>query len=170
MYNFRCKMPRCRRKFTTTQDWNSHHRVQHGTKFKCNICSKSYPSPSSYRDHQYTHRDSQFKCQQCNRNFPFLSVIKNHRRAHLTQKLFKCFSGGCKSSFKHPQDLHRHIGKHLGKKFVCDTCGHSTYQSRLLERHQVVHQNKKKYRCSQCHFKTKYRWSLDRHLRKLHGK
>ena len=85
MYNFMCKMPSCWRKFTTTQDWNSHHRVQHSTKLKCNICSKSYPSPSSYRDHQYTHRDSQFRCQQCNRNFLFLSVFKNHRRAHLTQ-------------------------------------------------------------------------------------
>ena len=169
-YNFTCKMPLCGRKFTTTRDWNSHHRVQHGTKLKCNICSKSYPSPSSYRDHQYTHRDLQFRCQQCNRNFLFLIVFKNHRRAHLTQRLFKCFSGGCKSSFKHPQDLHRHIGKHLGKKFVCDTCGHTTYQSRLLECHQVVHQDKKKYRCSQCHFKMKYKWSLDRHLRKLHEK
>ena len=93
----------CWKKFTTTRDWNSHHRVQHGTKLKCNICSKSYPSPTSYRDHQYTHQDSQFKCQQCNRNFPFLSVIKNHRRAHLTQKLFKCFSGGCKSRSNIPK-------------------------------------------------------------------
>ena len=169
-YNFTCKMPLCGRKFTTTRDWNSHHRVQHGTKLKCNFCSKSYPSPSSYRDHQYTHWDSQLRCQQCNRKFPFLSVLKNHRRAHLTQRLFKCFSVGCKRSFKHPQDLHRHIGKHLGKKFVCDTCGHTTYQSRLLECHQVVHQDKKKYRCSQCHFKMKYKWSLDRHLRKLHEK
>ena len=169
-YNFTCKMPSCGRKFTTTRDWNSHHRVQHGTKLKCNFCSKSYPSPSSYHDHQYTHRDSQLRCQQCNRKFPFLSVLKNHRRAHLTQRLFKCFSGGYKRSFKHPQDLHRHIGKHLSKKFVCDTCGHTTYQSRLLQHHQVVHQDKKKYRCSQCHFKMKYKWSLDRHLRKLHEK
>ena len=75
-YNFTCKMPSCQRKFTTTRDWNSHHRVQHGTKLKCNICSRSYPSPSSYRDHQYTHQDSQFRCQQCNWKFPFLSVFK----------------------------------------------------------------------------------------------
>ena len=54
-YNFTCKMPRCGRKFTTTRDWNSHHRIQHGTKLKCNICGKKYPSPSSYRDHHYTH-------------------------------------------------------------------------------------------------------------------
>ena len=169
-YNFTCKMPRCRRKFTTTWDWNSHHRVQHGTKLKCNICGKKYPSPSSYRDHHYTHWDSQFKCQQCNQNFPFLSGINNHQQAHLMQKLFKCFSGGCKSSFKHPQDLHRHIGKNLGKRFICDTCGHTTYQSHLLECHQVVHQDKKKYKCTRCHFMTKYKWSLNRHLKKLHKK
>ena len=169
-YNFTCKIPKCRRKFTTTRDWNSHHRIQHGNKLKCNICGKKYPSPSSYRDHQYAHWESEFKCRQCNWNFPFLSGINNHWWAHLMQKLFKCFSGGCKSSFKHPQDLHRHIGKHLGKKFVCDTCGHTTYQSHLLEHHQVVHQDKKKYKCKRCCFMTKYKWSLSRHIKKLYTK
>ena len=74
-------------------------------------------------------------------------------RAHLSQRLFKCFAGGFKSSFKHPQDLYHHIAKHIGKRFTCDKCGHSTYQ--------VVHQSKQKYKCSLCTFKSKYRWSLD---------
>ena len=88
---------------------------------------------------------------QCYSTFPFLSGVKNHRRVHLSQRLFKCFAGGCKSSFKHPQDLHRHIAKHIGKHFTCEKCGHSTYQARLLQRHQVVHQSKQKYKCSFVH-------------------
>ena len=121
---------------------------------------------SSYRDHLYAHRENQYECRQCNNEFPFLSRVRNHWRAHLNQRLFKCFAGGCKSSFKHPQDLHHHIAKHIGKQFTCEKCGHTTYQARLLKRHQVVHQNKQKHKCSLCRFKSKYWWSLDGHLKR----
>ena len=100
---------------------------------------------------------------QCNRSFPFLSRVRNHRRAILTQRLFKCFAGACKSSFKHPQDLHLHIAKHVNTHFTCKKCGHSTHQARLLKRHQVVHQDKYNFKCKKCLFKTKYQWSIDRH-------
>ena len=167
-YTYKCKMLNCTRKFNNAWDWNSHHCLRHGSLFQCEICYKTFPSPSSFRDHKYMHRDNQYKCMQCNRSFPFLSGVKNHKRSHLRQRLFKCFAGRCKCAFKHPQDLHRHIGFHIGKEFKCDKCGHCTYQARLLKRHQVVHNSAKKYSCKSCLFKTKYHWSLDRHLNKLH--
>ena len=114
------------------------------------------------------HRDNQYKCMQCNRSFPFLSGVKNHKRAHLWQRLFKCFTGRCKCAFKHLQDLHRHIGLHIGKQFKCDKCDHSTYQACLLQRHQVVHKSVQKHSCGICNFKMKYRWSLDYHSKRLH--
>ena len=167
-YTYRCKMVNCNRKFKNARDWNSHHRLRHGSLFRCETCHKLFPSPSSFRDHKYMHRDNQYKCMQCNRSFPFISGVKNHKRAHLRQRLFKCFAGGCKRAFKHPQDLHRHIGLHIGKQFKCDKCDHYTYQARLLKRHQVVHKRVQKYGCGYCNFKTKYHWSLDRHLKNLH--
>ena len=167
-YTYRCKMANCNRKFKNARDWNSHHRLRHGSLFQCETCHKSFPSPSSFRDHKYMHCDNQYKCMQCNCSFPFLSGVKNHKRAHLWQQLFKCFAGRCKHAFKHPQDLHRHIGLHIGKQFKCDKCDHSTYQAHLLQRHQVVHKSVQKYSCGICNFKTKYRWSLDRHSKRLH--
>ena len=167
-YTYKCKMVNCNRKFNNARDWNSHHCLRHGSLFQCEICHKTFPLPSSFRDHKYMHRDNQYKCMQCNHSFPFLSGVKNHKRAHLWQRLFKCFAGGCKRAFKHPQDLHRHVGLHIGKQYKCDKCGHSTYQACLLKRHQVVHKLVQKYSCENCNFKMKYRWSLDRHLNKLH--
>ena len=139
-YSLICKVQRCGKKFSNVRDWNS-----------------------SYRDDIYSHHETQYKCQQCDCNFPFLSSVKNHQRVHLKQKLFKCFAGGCKSAFKHPQDLHRHIAKHIEKRYTCNKCGHFTYQRRLLKWHQVVHQQKYKYKCGICLFKSKYKWSLDCH-------
>ena len=112
-YSLICKMQRCGKKFSKVQDWNSHHRLQHASVFRCGKCFKVYPTPISYRDHIYSHCETQYKCQQCDHNFPFSSGVKNHQRAHLEQKLFKCFAGGCESAFKNPQDLHRHIVKHI---------------------------------------------------------
>ena len=137
----------CGKKFSNVRDWNSHHRLQHAIVFRCGKCFKVYPTPSLYQDHIYSHCETQYKCQQCDCNFPFLSGVKNYQRAHLKQKLFKCFMGGCKSAFKHPQDLHRHIAKHIEKCYTCNKCGYSTYQKRLLKWYQVVHQQKYKYKC-----------------------
>ena len=81
------------------------------------------------------------------------SVIKNFHSLVVLEtitpkpKIVHMLCRGCKRSFKHPQDLHRHIAKQIGKRHTCDICGHSTYQAQLLEWHQVVHQSKKKYKC-----------------------
>ena len=84
-YTYRCKMVNSNRKFKNARDWNSHHRLRHGSLFQCETCHKSFPSPSSFRDHKYMHCDNQYKCMQCNHSFPFLSGVKNHKRAHLRQ-------------------------------------------------------------------------------------
>ena len=112
-------MSGCGKRFSNTHDWNRYHRVCHTSIFRCDKCFKVNPSPSSYRDHLYAYWENQYKCRQCNHEFPFLSGVKNHRRVHLNQTLFKCFAGGCKSSFKHPQDLHCHIAKHISKQYTC---------------------------------------------------
>ena len=90
-------------------------------------CFKSCLTPSSYKAHLYSHHENQFKCKTCNKIFPFLSGVANHKRAHLKQKLFKCFAGSCHHAFKHPQDLHPHIGMHFNTCFTCDECCHWTF-------------------------------------------
>ena len=109
-YTFSCRQAKCARRFSNVRDWNSHHRLHHAeVKFKCSVCSKVCLTPSSFRDHKYAHRDNLFKCLQCHCSFPFKSGVNNHKRAHLSQRLFKCFTRKCQKSYKHPQDLHRHI-------------------------------------------------------------
>ena len=132
-YNLICKQDKCREWFSNIQDLNSHHRLWHRNTFRCAKCFKSCPTPSSFKAHLYSHCDNQFKCKQCNKTFPILSEVANHKRAHLKQRLFKCFAGSCHHAFKHPQDLHCHIGRHFNTYFICNECGHWTFEKRLLK-------------------------------------
>ena len=165
-----CKEKGCNKHFSNVCDWNSHHRLQHRrVTFKCNLCHKVYNTPSSYKDNKYSHCPNQFKCHQCQLTFPFKSDVSNHRRAHMNQHLFKCFSGGCRKAYKHPQDLHRHIQTHMNITFTCNKCGHTTHQKRLLKCNEVIHQNVYKCTCAYCDFKTKYAWSMMRHEKTCKG-
>ena len=47
-YTYRCKMVNCNRKFKNAWDWNSHHRLRHGSLFQCETCDKTFQSPSSF--------------------------------------------------------------------------------------------------------------------------
>ena len=145
-----------------------HHHLHHSNTFHCLTCFKVSPTPSLHKAHLYSHRANQYKCVQCNKSFPFLSGISYHKRAHLKQCLFECFAGSCCKAFKHRQDLHLHISHHFKAKFTCIECGHGTYEKRLLKCHYTVHEDKFKYKCCRCPFKTKYKWSITRHEKSCH--
>ena len=123
--------------------------------------------PSSCRDHCYSHIECRYECTVCKQKFVFKSSIQLHRRVHLKQKLFKCFAGNCKHSYKWRQDLHHHIQRHIQTVHRCDKCENSSPEDHMVRRHQVVHCNVYKYFCPRylaCPFKSKYYTSNQRHL------
>ena len=62
--------------------------------------------------------------------FPYHSVLRIHKEVHSKLRLYYCFSGGCNKTYKWQQDLHRHVQKHLQRKYQ---------EKRMLPQHMVKH-------------------------------
>ena len=139
-YNLYCVARRCNETFATVKDWNSHYRLWHGKiPLKCDKCPKISKMPSSWRDHKASHKDKQYVCTVCDQKFVYKSGVQIHRQVHLKQKLYKCFVGLCKATYKFRQDLHRHIQRHLEGVHRCRLCKYSSSEKWMVHHHQVVH-------------------------------
>ena len=165
-YNLRCVVAACNKVSYSVRAWNSHYRITHKKRLKCNSCPKLCATPSSLRDHRTHHRAATHRCPNCALMFVYKSAMQLHRIVHSKHKLFKCFAGNCNASYKWRQDLHRHIQRHLQIVHRCRLCEYSSSEARLVRRHQRVHKDVYKYYCMnypQCPFKTKYWTSNHRH-------
>ena len=165
-YYFKCKIGPCNKSYSNIRDWNAHHRRKHGTLIRCTSCLKNFTTPSAHRAHIYTHFPARHKCTQCTRKFAFVSWLKQHKYAHMKTNLHKCFHGNCKKSYRWPQDLSRHITKHLDKLWSCSKCNMTFKEKRLLKRHLIKHTNVYRYKCKRCLYRTKWPTPYRRHVLK----
>ena len=117
------------------KDWNLHHRLKIKTLIECSICNRKFTMPSAHHAHKYTHTPARHRCGQCQCVFIFDSWLEQHKQVHVRSKLQKCFSGSCKESYKWPQDLEKHIQKHMNRKWTCPDCSKTFKEERLLKRH-----------------------------------
>ena len=106
------------------------------------------------------------KCTHCHRKFAFVSWVKQHKYVHMKSKLHKCFHGSCKKSYRWPQDLSRHINKHMNKLWSCDDCDQTFKEKCLLKRHSVKHTNVYHYKCNECLDKSKWPTPFCHHMLK----
>ena len=147
----KCRIANCKqayRLFHSVQALNVHHRIFHPRiLFRCRICPKIHHTLSLDWYHKYEHQQSTFSCPKCDKSFVFNSKLQQHRRVHITQRLYRCFHGGCTKSYKHPQDLARHTNSHLPKNFECPICDYTSDQKCLLKRHSEIHQTTPRYQC-----------------------
>ena len=165
-YYFKCKIGPCNKSYSNIRDWNAHHRQKHGTLIRCTSCPKSFTMPSAHHAHVYTHSPARHKCTQCTCKFAFVSWLKQHKYAHMKTNLHKCFHGKCKRSYRWPQDLSRHITKHLDKLWSCNECDKTFKEKRLLKRHSIKHTDVYRYKCNRCHYRTKWPTPYRRHVLK----
>ena len=119
----KCRIVNCKqayRSFHSVQALNVHHQIFHPRiLFRFRICPKIYHTPSSDWYHKYEHQQPTYSCPGYDKSFVINSKLQQHRRAHIKQRLYRCFHGGCTKSYKYPQDLARHANSHLLKKFEC---------------------------------------------------
>ena len=141
LYYLKCKIGPCNKSYSNIRDWNAHHRQKHGTLIRCTSCPKSFTMPSAHHAHVYTYFPARHNCTQCMHKFAFVSWLKQHKYAHMKNNFHKCFHGTCKKSYRWPQDLSRHITKHLDKLWSCDECDKTFKEKRLLKTFN------KTYRC-----------------------
>ena len=155
--------------FNRVKDLNTHHRLYHpNSHYKCHQCKKTVHNPSTWRYHQYCQCPKLHKYGDCNKFFLFKSTLKQHCRRHISQRLFKCFHGGCYKTYKHPQDLSRHTATHQQITFECDLCDKTFKQKRLLKRHEAVHTNAQPYVCPHCDQCFMHNNQLYRHKKMYH--
>ena len=119
--------------FNRVKDLNVHHWLYHpNSHYKCHQCKKTVHTPSTWRYHQYCQHPKLHKYGDCNKFFLFKSTLKQHCHRHISQRLFKCFHGGCYVSYKHLQDLSRHAAMHQQITFECDLCDKTFKQKRSV--------------------------------------
>ena len=51
-YYLKCAETSCNRTFNKVQDWNTHHRMMHKHKLKCELCGRKFVTPSTHRGPQ----------------------------------------------------------------------------------------------------------------------
>ena len=147
------------------RDWNAHHRLVHKNRLKCGLCQRKFATPSAHRAHRNYHAPHKFNCNRCGKTFAFESGLKQHKVIHTHSKLNHCFTGTCTKAFKWPQDLVRHIKRHMQEKWPCTKCDMVFAEKRLLKRHKYKHLSTYRYRCSKCDFKSKWPTPFNCHLR-----
>ena len=162
-YYFKCIANNCSKMFDNLQTWNTHHRIHHNTPIKCTVCKKSFKTPSVARSHKNSHAVRKHKCTQCSKIFAYSSALRLHKNAHARIKHHKCFHGNCKKSYRWPQDLSRHIQRHLKMSWSCEKCEFTTYENHLLKRHRAAHVNYYKYKCNNCTYESKWPTPFARH-------
>ena len=108
-FYFKCAEANCNKSFNKVRDWNTHHRIIHKHKLKCESRGKKFVSPSAHRAHRNYHAPRKYTCTLCDKTFAFQSGLKQHKTVHSCSRLHCCFSGTCTKAFKWPQDLVHHI-------------------------------------------------------------
>ena len=169
----KCRVRGCTLAYTSfkrLKDLNTHHRIYHPLiYYKCRHCRKRIYTPSTWRFHQYCQRPKLKKCTGCKKFFLFESTLKQHRHCHNKIKMFRCIFGCCQQSYKHPQDLNRHVAMHQETTFNCELCDKTFTQKRLLKRHQVIHTNLLPHVCCHCSQGFRHNTQLYRHKCKFHA-
>ncbi|KAJ8682903.1 hypothetical protein QAD02_018695 [Eretmocerus hayati] len=136
--------------------------------YKCNQCSELFPNKDTLKDHQTTHGNNQKNyCLSCEKQFKSSYEIRYHNCI----KKFLCSIcgdtlGSLQSKKKHELEHYHEDNGHL-----CATCGEKFQHEYNLIQHCKSHHFKsiKKFSCSRCPRKFKYKSRLDHHSRTFHS-
>ncbi|KAL5257462.1 hypothetical protein ACHWQZ_G012415 [Mnemiopsis leidyi] len=115
------------------------------------------------------HEDKLWKCNQCDYVTNHRHFHKFHLRIHQIEKLYNCQECDFSSMTKSRLLSHRRK-KHKEKDLTCPHCSYKTnYKPHLTAHIRQVHVVDKRYKCSQCDFKSAYNNSLKIHMMRHTG-
>ena len=161
----------CNKEFAQYGSLYVHKKRHLGKRFPCPSCEKVAKDETELKEHIKNKHDNPFKeCPDCHKVLASTS-FSSHKKTHLMIKPHKCNFCGLATSEK--SNLKKHIAKaHLGEKdhlkdpVKCKECGSMV---RNLKRHtRVVHEQKGKYPCTQCDYKSNTKHVLDVHQKRMH--
>ena len=113
--------------------------------FNCDVCLKDFSKKLTiinlmqYRMHS---GETPFACQICDRKFAVKFSLIQDKATYSEIKPFKCSICPEGRFFKTKHELNNHMVYHYEPKFSCSHCGHKSYTTSSLKRHEKT-QNKK---------------------------
>ncbi|XP_072946680.1 uncharacterized protein [Epargyreus clarus] len=100
------------------------------------------------RQESSNYRNSMFKCTVCYKGFLDQDAFNSHMTRHTNQcGEHECEI--CKTHFKHPHALRKHITAHHTQRFSCNQCPYVTTHRQTARLHERWHKGTK-YRCPHC--------------------
>jgi hypothetical protein len=152
----------CKKCRNDINDHNRNHHVLHSQCKICDIRSKTISDESFWEK----------TCPECKIHFPRIVIrdMKRHIKGHDLDNLCEL----CGKGFRRPKYLMQHktdIHSNDSKNFQCTICQKTYKQQRNLKLHwRLRHSNLvEKFSCPQCSTEFLYRFSLNKHLKSVHG-
>ncbi|KAL0819590.1 hypothetical protein ABMA28_007678 [Loxostege sticticalis] len=165
------KCPKCSKKFVR----HAHvlrHLAQSGcdgspaASYPCEICNSTFSRKDNLMVHlrfQHILNNSyscKYSCDYQTKNFS--KLVKHWLYTHNDPVKFECDICGKSTSSR--TSMAKHLEIHGEKKYICTTCGYSTFTAEVLKRHRLTHVKDKPHRCEICGQSYIQRLQLQRHL------
>ncbi|KAM3955048.1 uncharacterized protein ACR2FA_011081 [Aphomia sociella] len=100
------------------------------------------------RQDSANYKNSVFKCTECFKGFLDEEAYRSHMSRHTNQcGEYQCDI--CKTHFKHPHALRKHITAHHTQRFSCNQCPYVTTHRQTARLHERWHKGTK-YQCPHC--------------------
>merc|ERR1711860_377516 len=169
----RWKCHDCNIVFKNRSALHYHNKKNHDGSKTCEKCGKECSSLPDLNlhirkvHHAYEISEDQKvkKCDQCDTEFHAAIAFDEHLKSiHECDKAFKCKE--CDLTWVSHLSLELHyIESHKKIMFCCDTCGYTTFQDSILQRHRrITHEGKRDYVCHICGKSFSKKFMLPDHM------
>ena len=167
------KCHECDTVFDTNSKLSYHKYTVHDGPKTCDKCGKECSSQPDLAIHmkrvhhayQISEEQKVKKCDQCDTEFKISKDFDDHLKSvHKCDKAFKCKE--CDLTWVSHLSLELHyIESHKKIMFCCDTCGYTTFQDSILQRHRrITHEGKRDYVCHICGKSFSKKFMLPDHM------
>lgn len=168
--------------YTGDELWKHKRELGHKTNiwslgnYQCDSCGKIYTRYDSFQEHQISCEKTESEklaslkhpCDICGLLFKSVLRVKSHKRGVHTVAPVVCHVCGAMCKNKRALLVHRRRHDMKNKKYICDDCGKSFFNSTLLAQHVRTHTKEKPYKCPMCNYTCAIKQNIHKHSMKVH--
>lgn len=154
------------------QHFHCHRRIDRVSIRDCVVCDKSFALRKDLKRHELSSHTnpvtSMYRCPECAFETKYRRLIRDHIIEHTGRMPYICDVCGCGHSSE--RLLKNHIKReHINApKYQCSICRKVCNQKSALDRHELVHTDKRPLKCTMCEKTYRDATDLRRHKR-THG-